>query len=329
MSQRLSILIYHRVLPAPDPLRPDEIHAALFECHMRWLRRVCRVLPLEDAVQRLRSGSLPPRALSLTFDDGYADNVDVALPILRRLDLTATFFIASGFLDGGRMWNDTVIEVLRHWRGNFIGIPGTSLSALPTSTIAERRVAIARALPALKYLAPAQRQAACDELARDAGASLPSLMMSVAQVRELARAGMTIGAHTRTHPILSCISRERAQAEIEGNRAELESLIRKPVRLFAYPNGKPDTDYTTEHVHMLRDLGFCAAVSTAPASATAATDPLQLPRFTPWDRSVGRFLLRLAYVRHTATPAVASQGRTEPEGPAVPAPQTRARGSVK
>lgn len=329
MSRRLSILIYHRVLPEPDPLLPGIIHAALFERHMRWLRRAFHVLPLEEAVQRLRCGNLPPRALSITFDDGYADNVEVALPILRRLDLTATFFITSGFLDGGRMWNDTVIEVVRHWRGDFIGIPDTSLSALPTSTLVERRVAIARALSALKYLAPAQRQAACDDLAREASAPLPALMMSVEQVRELARAGMAIGAHTRTHPILSCIPLEYARAEIEGNRADLENLIGKPVRLFAYPNGKPDTDYTAEHVHMLRDLGFCAAVSTVPGSAHAATDPLQLPRFTPWDRPVGRFLLRLAYVRHMVTPAVASQERVEPEGPAVQARQIRATDSVK
>ena len=107
---RLSILIFHRVLPGPDPLQPDVPEAQRFEQILRWVARWFQVLPLDEAVARLAARTLPARAVAITFDDGYADNATVALPVLKRVGFPATFFIATSFLDGGRMWNDTVIE---------------------------------------------------------------------------------------------------------------------------------------------------------------------------------------------------------------------------
>src|SRR5438067_12205090 len=97
----LSILIFHRVTPAADPLLPDIPDAAAFERVVRLLVEHFNVIPLSEAAARLLRASLPPRALCITFDDGYADNHDVALPILARHGVTATFFIATGFLGGG------------------------------------------------------------------------------------------------------------------------------------------------------------------------------------------------------------------------------------
>jgi len=74
---------------------------------------------LSDAITRLRRGTLPSCAVSITFDDGYADNAENALPLLQKYAITATFFIASGFIDGGRMWNDTVIESVRRAKGMY------------------------------------------------------------------------------------------------------------------------------------------------------------------------------------------------------------------
>src|SRR5437762_5792628 len=110
----LSVLIYHRVLDTTDPLRPSEPTGAEFELRMRWLKANFNVISLADAVAGLKSRALPPRALAITFDDGYRDNCQTAMPILTRLGLPATFFIATGYLDGGRMFNDTVIEAVRH-----------------------------------------------------------------------------------------------------------------------------------------------------------------------------------------------------------------------
>jgi len=112
-GSRLSILIYHRVLPGPDPLNNWDPTAAEFESQIRALSRFFTPLALGEAVERLRKGTLPAHAACVTFDDGYRDNVDVALPILRRHGVPATFFIATGYLNGGRMWNDTVIESIR------------------------------------------------------------------------------------------------------------------------------------------------------------------------------------------------------------------------
>ncbi|MDP1007558.1 polysaccharide deacetylase family protein, partial [Klebsiella pneumoniae] len=85
-----------------DPLFPDEIDAARFDAILGWLRSWFNVLPLDEAAQRLKDGSLPARAAALSFDDGYADNHDIALPLLQKHGLPCSFFIATGFLDGGR-----------------------------------------------------------------------------------------------------------------------------------------------------------------------------------------------------------------------------------
>src|SRR5580765_5766503 len=112
-TPRLSVLAYHRVLAERDPLLSDVPSAAEFEHRMRWVKANFDVLPLGAAVRALREGRLPRRALSITFDDGYADNFGIALPILKRLGLPACFFVATSFLDGGCMFNDVVIGALR------------------------------------------------------------------------------------------------------------------------------------------------------------------------------------------------------------------------
>lgn len=107
------------------------------------------------------------------------------------------------------------------------------------------------------------------------------------------QSGMEIGAHTVTHPILTRTSADAARNEIIECGRRLSDILRVPVRLFAYPNGKPGVDYASEHVRMVRDAGYAAAVSTSWGGATARSDIFQLPRFTPWDRAPDRFALRL------------------------------------
>jgi peptidoglycan/xylan/chitin deacetylase (PgdA/CDA1 family) len=300
-SRCLSILIYHRVIPEPDPLLPDEICAREFDWHLAVLGRWFRVLDLPEAMARLRDGSLPARAACVTFDDGYADNVSAALPLLRKHGMTATFFLATGWLAGGRMWNDTVIETVRRAPARVLDARPAGLGMLDIGAPEQRRGAIERLLARLKYLPMEERQRRADELASAAGCDLPSdLMMSADGVRELHRSGMRIGAHTVNHPILAKLDRPRARREIEESRARLEAITGAPVRLFAYPNGRPGVDYLREHVDLVKDLGFDAAVTTARGVARSASDPLQLPRFTPWDRTRAKFALRLMHNRLSA-----------------------------
>lgn len=290
----LSVLIYHRVLRQADPLFPGEVTQDDFAVQLDLMRSCFNVLPLLEAVRRLRAGTLPPRAACISFDDGYADNAEVALPLLQHYGLPATFFVATGFLNGGRMWNDTVIELARRAPGGVLDGSALGLGAHPVQTPAQRRQAIGALIGQLKYVAMDERLALVNRLAAGVACALPDdLMMSDDQVRQLHRAGMGIGAHTAHHPILASLPAAAARAEIAGGRAALESIIGAPVPLFAYPNGKPGTDYGPEHVHMVREMGFEGAVSTA-WGGSADGDPFQIPRFTPWDRTAGRFLLRLA-----------------------------------
>ena len=291
----LAILIFHRVHAQPDALFPGEMHAATFRARLDWVRRVCNVLPLGEAVDRLAERRLPSRALAITFDDGYADNATVALPILRELGIPATFFVATGFLDGGRMWNDTVIEAVRRTRSPQLDLGALGLPRVDVANDASRRTTIAALLPALKRLPSDARQASVDRIAEIAAAELPDdLMMTAADVRKLAAAGMGVGAHTITHPILSVVDDVTARREMASSREALERLLGERVRFFAYPNGKPTTDYRKRHVALAREVGFDAAFSTAPGAGRAGDSPFELPRFTPWDRTPLRWGARLA-----------------------------------
>lgn len=292
---RLSILIFHRVLAQRDPLLPDIPDQRQFSRHMSLLKRCFHVLPLSQAVDMLRNNALPPRAASITFDDGYADNAEVALPVLDSLGLSACFFIASDYLDGGCMWNDTVIEAVRAAPGGLLDLEHLDCGIHSLRTVRERAAAAVRLLARLKYIPFAQRQA----LAQSIGArSQRALMMSSAQLRHLHRNGMEIGAHTSSHPILRIQDNEAALADIGGGKAALEAIISAPVTLFAYPNGKPGVDYDQRHIDMVKACGFAAAVTTAPGVAVAGGDIFQLPRFTPWETDRPRFLLRLLENRY-------------------------------
>jgi peptidoglycan/xylan/chitin deacetylase (PgdA/CDA1 family) len=294
-TPRLSVLAYHRVLAEPDALRPSEPTAAEFEARMRWVAANFEVLPLAAAARALAEDRLPKRALCITFDDGYADNHDLALPVLRRLGLPATFFVATGYLDGGCMFNDAVIEALRQARGPVLDLEPLELGRHVLDTLDARRRAIDGILDRLKYFEPRRRQEAAQSIVERAGAVPPrNLMMRSEQVAALHAAGMQVGAHTVTHPILAQIGLDAARDEIARSRARLEEITGSPVRLFAYPNGKPGRDYRREHAALVRELGFDAAVSSAWGAARAGDDLFQIPRFTPWDRPHWRFGLRLA-----------------------------------
>lgn len=294
-TNRLLILIYHRVQPVQDPMFPGEATAATFDWQMSLLRRHCTPVALADGFALLRAGRLPDRAVAVTFDDGYADNAAVALPILQRHTVPATFFVSPGYLDGGLMWNDAIIEAVRR----------SSCDSLDLGVVGEQRVVglgsqdtrgpIADlVIRSVKHLPPAERAARVSAIQDLAGVSPPAdLMMTSAQVRQLATAGMEIGAHTMTHPILRTLADDEAREEIARSRHELERIIGRPVATFAYPNGRPGKDYTSRDRELVASLGFEFAVSTRPGVATRDSDRFQLPRFTPWDPSPGRWFTRL------------------------------------
>ena len=289
---RLSILIYHRVLAETDPLFPNEPTTDSFDQQMRLLKNVFKVLPLHEAVTRLKAGTLPARATCITVDDGYADNLTRATPILIKHGLHATFFIATAYLNGGRMFNDTVIEAVRGSPLSVLDLGELGFGQFDISSNAAKTHVIGQLLPQVKYLPLDAREQAVARIAELAqcGALPNDLMMSTEQLKDLHASGMEIGGHTARHPIMANLNADALRQEISAGKEFLEQALNTRIRLFAYPNGKPGTDYLPAQAAIVRELGFDAAVSTQWGSATRSSDVYQLPRFTPWSPQPRRFV---------------------------------------
>lgn len=289
MQLPLSILIYHRVIAQPDPLFPEFVDARRFEQHLRLLTRWFRVLPLSVAVRQLRARTLPSRAVCITFDNGYADSADVALPLLQHYDVSATFFVASQFLDGGRLWSDVVIDTIRAAPPGRLNLGRFGFGVYDIACPLRRRAVIDMLIETLHCMPAAERTERVAAMARGPA----TRMLCPDQLLALHRAGMDVGAHTPCHTALAAMSNAHARAAIGAARTRLEEVVQANVSLFSYPHGRPGRDFEQRHANMLRSQGFDAAVTGAWGAARSDTDPFELPRFTPWDRSDSRFLLRM------------------------------------
>ena len=290
----LLILTYHRTMACADPYTND-VTGEVFALHADILSSHCNVLRLDRAAEMLAEKSLPPRAVAVTFDDGYEDNFNVALPILQRYGIKATFFIATAYLDGGIMWNDIIIDAVKNASEEAVrgyleahGNDGIAVSSCTRVNLIKQQI------QGLKYQDPASRYDAAvefrDRLDVPAG---KSPMMTRAQVRQLAQEGMEIGAHTVTHPILKQIEASSAEQEVVNSRRDLENITGTAVTSFAYPNGIPGRDFDSAHVDILKRHQFAAAVTTLSARADYSDDLLQLPRISLWHDHRGKFCVEL------------------------------------
>lgn len=288
-------LIFHRVLNEQDPMSPDEPTAEWFRALAGWLARSFEVISLAEAVTRAGNHGLRGPTVSITFDDGYADNFLVALPILEEFALPATFFVASGFIDGGRMWNDSIIETVRRLQPGNYSLEDLSPTSFEISDWASRRHLANTAITAWKHLPPQERQGKVDGFSALVDDLPIDLMMSKAQLRLLAESRLsTVGGHTRTHPILAALPDNAARDEIESGKRDLEEWLQREITLFAYPNGKLGRDYLRGHAEFVKEAGFRAAVATDWGTMDAATDLYAIPRFTPWHTNLPRFAVDMA-----------------------------------
>lgn len=304
-GQALTVLFFHRVFAERDALMPGEPTAADFDRLLAWLGRQYRVMRLDEAVQLMAQRRLPRGVAAITFDDGYRDNHDVAAPVLEKHGMPATFFITTGYIDGGTMWNDAVAEAVRGTRVSHLEAPELGLPRLPLGSWPERSAAHGLATQKLKYLEPAARaQAVADLVARLQAPVRSDLMMTREQVRQLRQRGFQIGAHTVSHPILTRLDDAEAFHEIQASRQTLESWLGERVGLFAYPNGRDGSDFDQRHRRMAQQAGFDAAFSTEPAACGPEDDRYALPRYVPWRRDSGlRFGLDLWRNQWRKTPA--------------------------
>ena len=295
-GNRMCIVNYHRVLAAKNPLVAAEPDLPTFRWQMELLARCFNVLPLHEALQAQNAGRLPARAVCITFDDGYRSLHDLALPVLQAYRLPATVFVTSGHIDEGNMWNDRIIDAIQILPDGQLDLDEFGLGTYPLQSVAQRRAAIDTVTERSKYLPPASRQAVIERLDLLGGrAEAPGLMLTRDMVLHLDREGIEVGAHTVTHPILTSLDDASARSEIADSKTQLESMLGKPVRLFAYPNGKAGKDYDQRHVDMVRQAGFEAAFTTEVSAIRRGQDCFQLPRSRPWDTTPLRFGLRLLH----------------------------------
>ncbi len=293
----LQVFAYHRVHGAADGVF-DPVHPAVFEMHVAHLARRYRVLPLSEAVERMYSGSLPPRAVAVTFDDGYLDNYTHAFPVLRRHGVPATIFLTTGAIGtGSPVWHDrvfagfarTTVERLE-FRGRTYDLRGGA-----------RKRSMASVLRDLRAMPEPEFRAALDELTDRLGVGDDavrerSAMLTWDHVREMASEGVEFGAHTVTHPVLSRLTKERQRQEIEDSVARVRAETGQAATVFAYPNGRRD-DFDEVTRSCLRRAGVTAAVTTEFGTNDPGTDRLALLRQPVWDTDGALLALRVAWYR--------------------------------
>ena len=280
---RLCIVTYHRVLAEKDPLMPLEPDIAEFERHLDWLKTYTRGPPLTEASARLKAGTLPARAVCITFDDGYLNNLANAAPLLAARNLPATCFVTTGAMDAGIMWNDLVYEAVRRFpeRIDLTPLPfepGLGCVALPDPHARQRL--IEAIIDQIKYLPLERRLELAGELFTLTGETPPRLMLRAEELHDMESHGIAIGGHTHNHPILAELTDDASREEIARNRQQLQDIAAGPVLAFAYPNGKAGRDYKARDALIAQSEGYACAVTTEWGFAKPTHSPFELPRVT-------------------------------------------------
>jgi peptidoglycan/xylan/chitin deacetylase (PgdA/CDA1 family) len=294
------VLKYHRVNDDADPFFPA-LATDVFERQMALIARTYVVLPVEELVERMGRGDLPRHAVAITFDDGYRDNLTHAAPILARYGLRATVFLTTGLIGTGDVaWFDRIAGAFKGTRADAYRAPWGEV--LPLQTEAARLAGLGQLVDYMKRVSDDEVRRTVETLQVELGVSeesgLKSSMLSWDDVDALGGMGFTIGAHTVSHPILSRVSLDRAQAEIRDSRAMIAAACGRAPRAFAYPNGAP-ADYTEMVSRLVREAGFTCAVTTRFGINTTGTPPYELRRGGPWESHLPTFALKLAFYRLT------------------------------
>ncbi len=269
---QLTSLCFHRIGVPADDLSSDPslftMSVEEFSAAMRWLRDHADVLR-EDELLSCLDGLTPwpKRPVCLTFDDGYIDNYSKAFPILLELNLHAWFFVAPDLLSGAATpWWDAIYQ--RRANGIISGAEARQLSHQ------------------IKSLPDAATQQLLSDLRSSYTATARGSFMQPEHVRVLADAGMSIGAHSMTHRVLSTLPVADQYREIITSKRSLESLTGRSVRSFAYPVGG-DESYSSFTPSLVREAGFRAAFTFSDRrSQFENLDRLRLPRMAPMARHV-------------------------------------------
>jgi peptidoglycan/xylan/chitin deacetylase (PgdA/CDA1 family) len=282
------VLLYHRVTRLARDPQQLAVQPENFRRQLQWLKARYPILRFAEPWH-----AAPRPAVVLTFDDGYADNAQQALPILEELGVPATFFVCTGNVDTRReFWWDEIERCLdaapasaRHFT-----LPAQSGGEhLASATAAERAALYEFLHRRLKTLPVAPREAALGALRAWAGVGEQGREshrpLAVAELRALAESPWaTVGAHGVSHAPLARLPREAQRAEIETSRSRLEAWIGRPVELFAYPFGGR-ADYDRESAALCRAAGFRKAAANLQSAWHRWHDEFHIPRclVRDWD----------------------------------------------
>jgi peptidoglycan/xylan/chitin deacetylase (PgdA/CDA1 family) len=233
---------------------------------LAFLRRWFDPIGLEDLLAFVRRGAaLPANPVLVTFDDGYRDNHDTALPILRRHGVRATFFVATDYVDRRRpYWWDRVAFVLKGSARERIELAYPEPMQLALGDASERRAAVRRVSRVIKdrrgldldrFLAALEDAAGLTLGAHDERRLVEQTVMTWEHVVALRRAGMAVGSHTRTHRVLQTLDAAQIADELGSSRRKLEDVLGEPVMAISYPVGKPL--WETPHLERaVREAGY-------------------------------------------------------------------------
>jgi peptidoglycan/xylan/chitin deacetylase (PgdA/CDA1 family) len=261
-----------------------------FEAVCHHLVEHYHVISLLEAVIALQAGrSLPKNAVALTFDDGYASNHHLALPILQACGLPATVFLTTGFVDGrDSLWFQCLDHALATTKQPRLAIDiGDKSLKLDLRSNHARRSALQQLLARLKRIEWAHVEDILTRLEDSLETTFPQpgelpvpmRPLNWDEVREMQVSGLIeFGAHTDRHPILSGCTSARKREEIFHCANRMESELRRRPSLFAYPNGGMD-DVDEECEITLREARYVAAFTTDPKPVVAHAPLLRLPRF--------------------------------------------------
>ena len=288
-SDRLTVLAYHRITDHTDPAfstYAGNVSAGLeeFARQMDWVSARFQPVGIDDVAAAVEGrASLPKRPLLVTFDDGYADNHESALPILRERGIPAALFLTTDVV-GTRtgFWWDRAAWCFRNTQQIEADLPGIG----PASWESGDTGAVARRwIEAMKVVPEDRKLAALGDLPAALGVSVPDdafdgLVLTWDEVRAMTVGGVAMEAHTLTHPILTRVGPDEARRQIEGSRDRVEAETgRRPVGL-AYPNGQPgDVDEAVRSI--VAEAGFSVAFTLAPGPARhreVVADPLMIRR---------------------------------------------------
>lgn len=296
------MLTYHSIRGRPGPFDEGVIDSTVeqLDRQLAMVRRHCSPIGLEQLRAFLREGTqLPKNPVLVTFDDGYRDNHELALPILLRHGIRATFFIATSYITERRVfWWDRIAYLISsspESRAKLSYPLPLDLDMRDRPRTIRLLQRIAKTTPCLdfaNYLDGIGQAAKVDWGEREERRYADELILDWKQILELRRAGMDIASHTRTHRVLDTLSREDLDEELSGSREELESILKEPVCTISYPVGRTISD-KAEVRNAIAKAGYELGFSNASGvnNVWRSVDPFDLRRIS-LDRGTDDCLFR-------------------------------------